>query len=175
MLNLDCNILSQVVSKALADAAAHPRWVNAIKRAFEEVDSNPWIERNPNGHGLIIGSPSGACYSANGECSCPAFAFGRACWHRACARIVRLHDETVQHRELAAAARARQAAEQIVCQQPDNLCEVHNPCPEHAAQAAAYLAADALADKVITVVDQTRVARKIAAARATVALNELFA
>jgi hypothetical protein len=36
-------------------------------------------------------------------------------------------------------------------------------------------AAAALADKVIAVVDQTRVARKIAAQRATAQLNELFA
>lgn len=92
MLNLDCTILAQVVSKALADAAEHPRWINAIRRAFEEVDSNPYIERNTHG-GLIIGSPSGACYSANGVCSCEAYTYGRACWHRAAARLVRLHDE----------------------------------------------------------------------------------
>jgi hypothetical protein len=36
-------------------------------------------------------------------------------------------------------------------------------------------AAAQLADKVITVVEQTRVARKIAAQRATAAVNELFA
>jgi hypothetical protein len=48
------------------------------------------------------------------------------------------------------------------------------PALEHAAQAAAYLAADALADKVIEVVDQSRTARKIAAARATALINELF-
>lgn len=112
MLNLDCTILSQVVSKALADAAAHPRWINAINRAFQEIDSNPWIERNPEGHGLIIGSPSGTCYSANGVCSCEAYTRGKqACWHRAAARLVRLHDEAQQHRQIAAEARARQAAE----------------------------------------------------------------
>ena len=64
MLTLDCNILSQVVSKALADAADHPRWINAIRRAFEEVDSNPYMERTD--HGLLIGSPSGKVYAANG-------------------------------------------------------------------------------------------------------------
>lgn len=147
MLNLDCTILSQVVSKALADAAGHPRWVNAIRRAFEEVDSNPWIERNPNGHGLIIGSPSGACYSANGECSCPAFAFGRACWHRAAARLVRLHDE-------------RQTA----------------------VQQEGQAIADAAQSGLVTMPEGDtldtsgmRIARKIAAARATALVNELFA
>lgn len=132
MLNLNSTILSKVVSKALEDAAANQRWVNAIRRAADELDCNPWIARNPNGHGLIIGSPSGACYSANsGECSCPAFAFGRACYHRAMAQLVRRHDE----REAAAAQ---------------------------------------LADTVIEIIDTTRIARKIAAQRATAALNELY-
>jgi hypothetical protein len=118
MLNLDCTILSQVVSKALVDAVAHPRWVNAIRRAFEEIDSNPWIERNTEGHGLIIGSPSGTVYSANGVCQCQAFEHGHACWHRAAARLVRLHDEAQQHCEMAARtrdrlARARKVAEEF--------------------------------------------------------------
>jgi hypothetical protein len=112
MLNLNCTILSQVVSKALADAVAHPRWVNAINRAFQEIDSNPWIERNAEGHGLIIGSPSGTVYSANGVCQCEAYAHGRACWHRAAARLVRLHDEAQQHREMTATSR-RIAAERF--------------------------------------------------------------
>lgn len=112
MLNLDCNILSHVVSKALADAVAHPRWVNAINRAVVELDSNPWIERNAEGHGLIIGSPSGTVYSANGVCQCEAFAHGRACWHRAAARLVRLHDEAQQHREMVATGRRIAAARQ---------------------------------------------------------------
>lgn len=150
MLNLNCHMLGQVVSKALADASGHPRWINAIRRAFEELDSNPYITRGEL-HGLVIGSPSGKLYSANGTCQCEAYSHGHACWHRAAARLVRLHDE-------------REAAQQqIVCQQPDNLCEIHNPCPEHAAQAAAYLQQEA------------RLNRTIAAARATAQLNDLFA
>lgn len=92
MLNLNSSTLAAVVEQATHDAAHHPRWLTAIARALVELESNPWIERNPSGPGLLIGSPSGACYSANGTCSCPAFAFGRACWHRAAARLVRLHD-----------------------------------------------------------------------------------
>jgi hypothetical protein len=131
-LNLDCNILSQVVEKAAHDAADHERWLTAIGRAILELDSNPYLARNDHG-GLIIGSPSGNVYAANGVCQCEAYQHGKKpCWHRAAARLVRLHDE----REAAAAQ---------------------------------------LADKVIEVVDQSRVARKIAAARATAQLNELFA
>lgn len=93
MLNVYPSTFSAVVDQALKDAADHPRWLNAINRATIEVLSNPYIERGD--HGLIIGSPSGKCYAANGICQCTAFEYGQACWHRAAARLVRLHDEHI--------------------------------------------------------------------------------
>jgi hypothetical protein len=131
MLNLNSTTLQQVAEKAAQDAAQHPRWLSAIGRALIELDNNPWLERNNHG-GLTIGSPSGNVYAANGVCQCRAYENKIPCWHRAAARLVRLHDK-------------REAA------------------------------ATQLADKVITIVDETRIARKIAAARATAQLNELFA
>jgi hypothetical protein len=104
MLNLNSSTLQAVADKALVDAAASPRWVAAIERALIELDSNPFLERAEHG-GLIIGSPSGACYSSNGVCQCPSYSFGHACWHRAAARLVRLCDEY----EVAANQRADQA------------------------------------------------------------------
>src|SRR6266508_5733263 len=100
MLNLNPTTLNAVVEQACRDAAAHGRWLGAIGRAAYELECNPWIERNPNGHGVIIGSTSGQCYAANGTCSCKAFEFGQPCYHRAMARIVRLHDEAIE-RQLA--------------------------------------------------------------------------
>lgn len=91
-LNLNPTTLAAVVEKAAHDAANHPRWLTAIGRAILELDSNPWIERGEL-HGLIIGSPSGNAYAANGTCSCLAYTHGQPCWHRAAARLVRLHDE----------------------------------------------------------------------------------
>jgi hypothetical protein len=144
MLGLNPTTLQAVAEKAATDAANYPRWLVAIGRALVELSDNPYIERAPSAHGLIIGSPSGHCYTANGVCGCCAFTGvdpesgkqlhkgGYPCWHRAAARLVRLHDE----REAGAAQ---------------------------------------LAEQVITVVDQSRTARKIAAARATAQLNELFA
>ena len=93
MLNLNSSTLQAVADKALLDAAAHPRWVVAIGRALVELDANPWIARIEGGRGLLIGSPSGSVYSSNGVCQCKAFEHGQACWHRAAARLVRLHDE----------------------------------------------------------------------------------
>jgi hypothetical protein len=134
MLNLDPTTLAAVVEKATHDAANHPRWLVAIGRAILELDSNPYIERGDL-HGLIIGSPSGKLYSANGTCQCEAHSFGRPCWHRAAARLVRLHDE-----------RAAGAAQLVTMPEGDMLDT-----------------------------DGMRVARKLAATRATAALNELFA
>ncbi len=108
MLNLSITVLAAVVEQALRDAADHPRWVAAIRRAFEELDSNPYIERTD--HGLIIGSTSGKVYSANGICQCEAFQYGNACWHRAAARLVRLHDEKAVDNAVLAMSRADRAA-----------------------------------------------------------------
>ena len=99
MLNLDHSTLNDVVEQACRDAAQHGRWLVAIGRAAYELECNPWIERNPNGHGLIIGSSSGKCYAANGECTCVAFTFGQPCFHRAMARLVRLHDEAMERQQ----------------------------------------------------------------------------
>ena len=99
MLNLNPTTLNAVVEQACIDAAAHGRWLVAIGRAVLELEANPWIQRNADGHGLLIGSPSGSVYSSNGTCQCRAYEFKQPCWHRAAARIVRLCDE----REAAAA------------------------------------------------------------------------
>lgn len=108
MLNLDCTIFSAVVDKAMQDAAAHPRWLTAINRAVVECLSNPYMERGD--HGLIIGSESGKCYAANGICQCTAFTYGQPCWHRAAARLVRLHDERQAKAEIDADQAQRRAA-----------------------------------------------------------------
>jgi hypothetical protein len=107
MLNLDCTIFSQVVDAAMQAAADHPRWLAAINRAVVEALSNPYMERGDDSS-LIIGSPSGKVYTSNGICQCTAFDYGQPCWHRAAARLVRLHDE----RQADAQRRARWAEAQ---------------------------------------------------------------
>ncbi len=91
MLNLDPTTFNIVVETACADAAAHVKWLTAIGRAVVELTSNPYLERQ-DGH-LLIASPSGALYAANGVCQCMAYTYGNPCWHRAAARLVRRHDE----------------------------------------------------------------------------------
>jgi hypothetical protein len=95
MLNLNVTILSQVVDQARTTAAEHPRWLHAIDRAVVELLDNPYIERGEL-HGIIIMSSTSAnLYAANGTCQCEAHRYGQPCWHRAAARLVRLHDEAI--------------------------------------------------------------------------------
>ncbi len=114
MLNLSYHILQAVADQALIDAAAHPRWIAAIGRALVELDTNPYLEWQ-DGH-LLIASPSGALYAANGVCQCQAFIHGQPCWHRAAARLVRRYHEAQAAAQLAplserlAAARKATAA-----------------------------------------------------------------
>jgi hypothetical protein len=52
---------------------------------------NPYIcERDG---GLLILSPSGETYHANGACQCKAYTHGMACWHRAAAQLVKRYRE----------------------------------------------------------------------------------
>jgi hypothetical protein len=91
MLNLDPTTLTQVVNSAKLAAADSPRWLNAIDRAAQELADNPYIARQDD-H-LLIGSPSGEIYEANGTCQCRAYLTGKPCWHRAARRLVQRHDE----------------------------------------------------------------------------------
>ena len=111
-LNLDLIILAAVIDEAMQSAAQHPRWLTAIDRAVIELVNNPYLHRQDSGALLIASSSSDRIYSANGVCQCEAFKFGRPCWHRACARLLRRHDEALAAQQADADRRARWAAAQ---------------------------------------------------------------
>lgn len=93
MITTDDTIFSQVVKTALDKVAGDSRWTNAITRAALEIRNNPYIERGD--HCLIIASPSGQVYEANGVCQCTAFLSGNPCWHRAARGLVTRYDEAI--------------------------------------------------------------------------------
>jgi hypothetical protein len=96
MLNLNPTTLAAVVDQARTSAAEHPRWLHAIDRAVVELLDNPYIERGEL-HGIVVMSSTSAnLYSANGTCTCEAYKFGQPCWHRAAARLVKLHNEKIE-------------------------------------------------------------------------------
>lgn len=162
MLNLDQQLLSSVITSALAAASAHPRWVAAITRAGEELLSNPWIEAMDD-HTLLIGSPSGRSYLGNGVCQCEAFLHGQPCWHRACARIWTRYleaEDNTQH--IAAQAKAAYQA-------------ANGPKrPLFANRDAETMRRAALGEER-AVLEEMRRKRQLAAERATALMNEAFA
>src|SRR5687768_9404085 len=85
MLNLNTDILTAVIEQAKQSAANDPRWIRAIERAAAELVENPYIERD--GDHLLLASPSGNAYEANGVCQCEAYKHGKPCWHRAAGRL----------------------------------------------------------------------------------------
>ncbi len=91
MMNLNQDRMRQVIQAAF-DQTTSLRWQMAIAKAGRELESNPYMHFD--GHALLILSPSGEIYSANGTCQCKAFTHGQPCWHRAAARLVERYNET---------------------------------------------------------------------------------
>lgn len=104
MLTFDTDVLNKVIAQAKRASAASPRWLNAIERAEAELTTNPYMQQD--GDHLIVASPSGNVYSANGVCQCVAYQHGQACWHRAAGRLVQRYTEA-QAKAMAAAKAER--------------------------------------------------------------------
>jgi hypothetical protein len=85
MMNLDQKRIEMVTEEAF-NKTSNLRWQMAITKAKSELESNPYM--HIDGDALLILSPSGEIYSANGACQCKAFANNQPCWHRAAARLV---------------------------------------------------------------------------------------
>jgi hypothetical protein len=90
MMNLDQDRMQMVTEEAF-NKTSNLRWQMAITKARAELEANPFMHYD--GHALLILSPSGEIYSANGTCQCKAFGHGQPCWHRAAARLVERYNE----------------------------------------------------------------------------------
>ncbi len=91
MMFLNQDKLEKVVETAFNSASANTRWQTAIVKARQQLQENPYI--HDDGDALLILSPSGEIYRANGTCGCKAFERGFPCWHRAAARIIERYHE----------------------------------------------------------------------------------
>lgn len=79
--------VGSVVAAARAKVANDTRWLNAINKAYQELETNQWVF---NGRVLVVASRTSAKkyrVTAN-DCQCQAHAKGRPCWHRAAHRIL---------------------------------------------------------------------------------------
>lgn len=91
MLNLDQDKMQQVTQQAFDRVSGNRRWEVAIAKAKQQLESNPFMHFN--GESLLILSPSGEIYTANGSCQCKSFTKGQPCWHRAAARLVKRYSQ----------------------------------------------------------------------------------
>lgn len=91
MMKIDEEKMQQVAQAAFDKVSGNRRWETAIVKAKAQIESNPYMHLD--GDALLILSPSGEIYTANGTCQCQAFAKGQPCWHRAAARLVRRYNE----------------------------------------------------------------------------------
>ena len=94
MLNLNQARFEKVVTEAKVKCAGNARCERAIERAVEQVGSNPYMEYSDGE--LLVLSPSGEIYRANGHCQCRAYAAGQLCWHRVAAKLLRRYHEAEQ-------------------------------------------------------------------------------
>lgn len=92
MLNIDQSRMQEVILEAFDKVSGLRRWETAITKAKQQIEENPYMHFD--GRTLLILSPSGEIYSANGTCQCKAFSKGQPCWHRAAARLVQRYNET---------------------------------------------------------------------------------
>jgi hypothetical protein len=90
-MNIDQSRLEQVTQEAFDRVSGNRRWETAIVKAKQQIESNPYLHFD--GNSLLILSPSGEIYTANGSCQCKAFASHQPCWHRAAARLVQRYNE----------------------------------------------------------------------------------
>lgn len=91
-MNIDQDRLERVAQEAFDKVSGNRRWETAIVKAKQQIESNPYLHFD--GYSLLILSPSGEIYTANGSCQCKAYEKGFPCWHRAAARLVRRYNET---------------------------------------------------------------------------------
>ncbi|MDX6269900.1 MAG: hypothetical protein QOD28_1123 [Acidobacteriota bacterium] len=82
----------EVIQEAFDKVTGSRRWQAAIAKAKQQIEENPYLHFDEGT--LLILSPSGEIYSANGTCQCAAYARNQPCWHRAAARLVKRYNET---------------------------------------------------------------------------------
>lgn len=87
LAQIDRAKVASIVASARAKVANDTRWLNAINRAYAELELNQWLF---NGSVLIVASRTSTkrYHVTASACQCQAAAKGRPCWHRAAHRLL---------------------------------------------------------------------------------------
>lgn len=87
LATIDRAKVGAVVASARAKVASDTRWLNAINRAYAELELNQWLF---TGRVLVVASRTSTkrYHVTATTCECQAAAKGRPCWHRAAHRLL---------------------------------------------------------------------------------------
>jgi hypothetical protein len=77
MIDIDQDKMQQVAQESFNKVSGNRRWETAIAKAKAQLETNPYMHFD--GQSLLILSPSGEIYTANGTCQCKAFKSGQPC------------------------------------------------------------------------------------------------
>jgi hypothetical protein len=86
--------VTQAAFNATTGAKDARRWQQALVRARQIIESNPYVELT--GDGLLMLSDSNVIYEriTDRYCPCRAFQQGQPCKHRAAFRLLQRYNET---------------------------------------------------------------------------------
>ncbi len=88
-MQINQTVLETVVNEAINKCGDNKRWANAVRRAAEELVTNPYIAMVDD-HLLVLSQATQQIYEVNGRCQCAAYVAGQPCKHRAMKRLVEL-------------------------------------------------------------------------------------
>src|SRR5262249_38347490 len=104
-------ILNQVITEAKTKAAGNRRWIAAIDRAVEGLQSGRWYVTELVNETIV--TTENGTYHVNGHCGCKAGALGQPCKHRAAKRLLEMYNEDKASRDALSSAPADERAELI--------------------------------------------------------------
>ena len=97
-MQIQTTTFEQVVQAAF-DSTDNRRWQNAIVRAKQIVESNPFVTLQSDGKLIVLSDSNeiyevteGSCVTTEGK-ACKAFAQGQPCKHRALRRLMLRYNE----------------------------------------------------------------------------------
>lgn len=88
-MQINTTVLETVANEAIAKCGGNKRWANAVRRAAEELVTNPYVAL-VDGCLLVLSPTSGELYEVSNRCHCAAYAAKQPCRHRAMKRLVEL-------------------------------------------------------------------------------------
>lgn len=88
-MQINQTVLETVVNEAIQKCGDNKRWANAVRRAAEELVTNPYVAL-VDGKLILLSRTSGEIYEIGQHCYCAASVARKPCYHKALRRIAEL-------------------------------------------------------------------------------------